>query len=66
MADQLTEMEMLHQLRRMNANFEKFFKMVGPGLEKHELIQSIKNKREQRLAAASRYNQKEEDDHTDK
>jgi hypothetical protein len=40
--------------------------MVGPGFEKHELIQSIKKQREQRLAAASRYNQKEEDGHTDK
>ena len=64
--DQLTQMELLWEIKRVNKNLEKFFKMVGPGLEKHELIQSIKTQREQRLAAASRYNQKEEDDHTEK
>ena len=64
--DQLTQMELLWEIKRVNKNLEKFFKLVGPGLEKHELIQSIMNQREQRLAAASRYNQKEEDDHTDK
>ena len=62
MADQLTDLEMLHELRRMNANFEKFFKMVGPGLEKHELIQSMKTEREQRLAAASRFNKEKPHD----
>ena len=62
--DQLTQMELLWEIRRVNKNLEKFFQLVGPGFEKHELIQSIKNQREQRLAAASRYNKKEEDDNT--
>ena len=64
--DQLTSMELLWEIKKVNQNLEKFFQMVGPGMEKHELIQSIKNQREQRLAAAARYNQKEEDDGIDK
>jgi len=64
--DQLTQMELLWEIKKVNQNLEKFFQMVGPGMEKHELIQSIKNQREQRLAAAARYNQKEEDDGIDK
>jgi len=58
-------MELLWEIKKVNANLEKFFQLVGPGFEKHELIQSIKNQREQRLAAASRYNKKEEDDNTE-
>jgi hypothetical protein len=58
-------MELLWEIRRVNKNLEKFFQLVGPGFEKHELIQSIKNQREQRLAAASRYNKQEEDDNTE-
>jgi len=58
-------MELLWEIKKVNANLENFFQLVGPGFEKHELIQSIKNQREQRLAAASRYNKKEEDDNTE-
>ena len=31
--DQLTQMELLWEIKRVNKNLEKFFKMVGPGLE---------------------------------